>query len=104
MLLVCNQVTESTDSGAEVQSPDLSVGQDVLTETTESTEFTDYLKPSAAIEPTNEPEEELDQSTGLSLNDLYCKKSVRHYHLILDKTVVIRIHNTMRKWCNTWLF
>ncbi|XP_035855272.1 protein ELYS isoform X5 [Sander lucioperca] len=63
---VCNQVTESTDSGAEVQSPDLSVGQDVLTETTESTEFTDYLKPSAAIEPTNEPEEELDQSTDLT--------------------------------------
>ncbi|KAF1393021.1 hypothetical protein PFLUV_G00034070 [Perca fluviatilis] len=63
---VCNQVTESTDSGAEVQSPDLSEGQDVLTETNESTEFTDYLKPPAAIEPTNEPEEELDQSTDLT--------------------------------------
>ncbi|XP_032372518.1 protein ELYS isoform X3 [Etheostoma spectabile] len=63
---VCNQITESTDSGAEVQSPDLTVGQDVLTETTESTEFTDYLKPSAVIEPTNEPEEDLDRSTDLT--------------------------------------
>ncbi|XP_034732784.1 protein ELYS isoform X2 [Etheostoma cragini] len=63
---VCNQITESTDSGAEVQSPDLTVGQDVLTETTESTEFTDYPKPSAASEPTNEPEEDLDQSTDLT--------------------------------------
>ncbi|KAK9542587.1 hypothetical protein VZT92_000434 [Zoarces viviparus] len=63
---VCNQVTESTDSGPEVESPDLRVGQDVQTEATESTEFTEYLKTSAATEPTNEPEEELVQSTDLT--------------------------------------
>ncbi|XP_075965904.1 uncharacterized protein ahctf1 isoform X2 [Anarhichas minor] len=63
---VCNQVTESTGSGPEVESPDLRVGQDVQTEATESTEFTEYLKPSAATEPTNDPEEELEQSTDLT--------------------------------------
>lgn len=50
MPLVCNQVTESTDSGPEVKCPDVGVGQDVQTEATEPTE--EYLK----------------QSTGPSLN------------------------------------
>lgn len=65
MLIVCNQVTESMDSGAEVKSPDLPVGQDVQTESTE------YLKLSVATEPTIDPAEELEQSTGLSLNDAF---------------------------------
>ncbi|KAI4830455.1 hypothetical protein KUCAC02_002085 [Chaenocephalus aceratus] len=59
---VCHQVTEGTDSGAEVESPDLPVEQDVQTEASESTEFTEALKPSAAPEPTITPEEELESS------------------------------------------
>ena len=60
LLVVCNQVSESTDSGTEVKTLDLPVGQDIQTEFTESTE---YLKPS---EPAMDPAEELEQSTGLS--------------------------------------
>lgn len=41
--------------------------QDVQTEASESTEFTEALKPSAAPEPTITPEEELE-SSGPSLN------------------------------------
>ncbi|KAK1891004.1 Protein ELYS [Dissostichus eleginoides] len=63
---VCHQVLEGTDSGAEVESPDLPVEQDVQTEASESTEFTEALKPSAAPEPTITPEEELEQSTDLT--------------------------------------
>ncbi|XP_034414554.1 protein ELYS isoform X2 [Cyclopterus lumpus] len=48
---VCNRVTESTDSGPEVKYPDVGVGQDVQTE---------------ATEPTNETEEDLEQSTDLT--------------------------------------
>ncbi len=69
-LLVCNQVTESTDSGPEVESQD-QPAKDVQSEATESTEFTEHLKPSGATEPTYEPEEELEQSTGPSLNDAF---------------------------------
>ncbi|KAM8893456.1 protein ELYS isoform 2-T3 [Spinachia spinachia] len=60
---VCNQVTENTDyqTGPEVRSPHFRV-----TEATESTKFTEYLEISAAPEPTNEPEEDLDQSTDLT--------------------------------------
>ncbi|XP_059206750.1 protein ELYS [Centropristis striata] len=67
---VCNQVTESIDSGAEVGSPEPSMGQDVLTEATETTEFTEYMEPSAATGPADEPacsaEEELEQATDLT--------------------------------------
>ncbi|XP_062417792.1 protein ELYS isoform X2 [Pungitius pungitius] len=68
---VCNQVSETTDyqTGPEVESPDFRVGQDVQTEATEATEatkFTEYLEISAAPEPTNEPEEDLEQSTDLT--------------------------------------
>ncbi|XP_056268602.1 protein ELYS isoform X2 [Pseudoliparis swirei] len=44
---VCNQVTESTDSGPEVKCPDVGVGQDVQTEATEPTE--EYLKQSTDL-------------------------------------------------------
>ncbi|XP_068586372.1 protein ELYS isoform X2 [Cebidichthys violaceus] len=63
---VCNQVPEIADSGPEVESTDLRVAQDVQTEATEPTEFTEYMKPSAATEPTVEPEDDLEQSTDLT--------------------------------------
>ena len=72
MPLVCDQVTESTDSGAGVESRDqeaTAIEQDVLQKATEITVLTEHLEPSGATEPTNEPEEGLDQSTGPFLND-----------------------------------
>ena len=81
ILLVCHQVTEGTDSGAEVESPDLPVEQDVQTEASESTEFTEALKLSAAPEPTITPEEELEQSTGPSLNYAFKLLMWRYYHV-----------------------
>ncbi|XP_018522322.1 protein ELYS isoform X3 [Lates calcarifer] len=60
---VCNQVTESTDSGTEVESQDQpaeATEQDVQSKVTKSTE---QLKPPETTEPTNEPEEDLEQST-----------------------------------------
>lgn len=66
MPLVCNQVTESTDSGTEVESQDQpaeATEQDVQSKVTKSTE---QLKPPETTEPTNEPEEDLEQSTGKS--------------------------------------
>ncbi|XP_047198111.1 protein ELYS isoform X2 [Hippoglossus stenolepis] len=56
---VCNQVTEITDSGTEVESQDQPANapeQDV-------TESVEHLKP---LEETNEPEEDLEQSTDLT--------------------------------------
>lgn len=74
MLLVCNQVTESTESGTEVRyqdQPATAAGQDVQSEATEPTEFIENLKPSGATEPTIEPEEELEQATGPFSNDSF---------------------------------
>ncbi|XP_070787032.1 protein ELYS [Enoplosus armatus] len=66
---VCNQITERVDYGTEIKYQDqiaTATEQDVQSEATESTEFTEHLKPSGATEPTNELEEELDQSTDLT--------------------------------------
>lgn len=74
MQLVCNQVTESTDSGTEVESQDqpaTATVQDDQSEATESTEFTEHLKPSEDTEPTYKPEEEPEQTTGPSSNDAF---------------------------------
>lgn len=71
MPLGCYQVTESIDSVPEAESqdqPDNTEGQDVQSDAAESTEFIEQLKPSGATEPTNEPAEDLEQSTGPSLN------------------------------------
>ncbi|XP_040056916.2 uncharacterized protein ahctf1 isoform X3 [Gasterosteus aculeatus] len=87
---VCNQVTESTDSqtGPEVQTPDFQVAQDVQTEASESTKFTEYLEISAAPEPTDELEEDLEQSTDLT--------EFVQRHLFGNDLSLIRsgIHNT----------
>lgn len=69
--LVCNQVTESMDSGTEVEcqdQPETAVGQEVQSEATESTEVTEQLKLFGASESKCELEEELEQSTGPSLD------------------------------------
>ncbi|KAM9366695.1 protein ELYS [Symphorus nematophorus] len=66
---VCNRVTESMDSGAEVESQDQPVtaeGQDVQSEAAESVVITEHLESSGSTEPTYEPEEELEQSTDLT--------------------------------------
>lgn len=83
MCLVCNQVTEYTDSSKEVEfqvEPALALRQDVQSGANEATEFTKQLKSSEATEHTNSPEEELEQSTGPSLNNsaihLYYKTSL----------------------------
>ncbi|XP_019935488.2 protein ELYS isoform X2 [Paralichthys olivaceus] len=63
---VCNQVTEITDSGTEIESQDQPANapeQDVQSNVTESIEFTQHVKP---LEETNEPEEDLEQSTDLT--------------------------------------
>ncbi|KAM7406305.1 hypothetical protein PAMP_000691 [Pampus punctatissimus] len=64
-----NQVTESTESVPEEESqdqPDNTEGQDVQFDTAECTEPIEHLKPPAATEPTNEPAEDLEQSTDLT--------------------------------------
>ncbi|KAM8762329.1 uncharacterized protein ahctf1 isoform 3-T4 [Acanthopagrus schlegelii] len=66
---VCNQVTESMDSGTEVEcqdQPETAVGQEVQSEATESTEVTEQLKLFGASEPKCELEEELEQSTDMT--------------------------------------
>ncbi|XP_076579713.1 protein ELYS isoform X2 [Chaetodon auriga] len=66
---VCNQVTESAESGTDVESQDqpaTATGQDAQSEATESTEFTEHPRPSGDTEPTNELEDELEQSTDLT--------------------------------------
>ncbi|XP_040891235.1 protein ELYS [Toxotes jaculatrix] len=61
---VYNQAPESTDSGVESQDQPVKVTeQDVQSTATESTEFTEPLKLSGA---TDEPEEDLEQSTDLT--------------------------------------
>ncbi|KAG7236055.1 hypothetical protein INR49_001457 [Caranx melampygus] len=63
---VCNQVTESIDFGPEVEfddQPAEATEQDVQLE---AADLTEHLKPSAAVEPTNELEDELEQSTDLT--------------------------------------
>lgn len=94
-LLVFNQVTESMDSGTEVETQDQPANAtepDVQSDATEFTEFVEHLKPSEATEPTYEPEEELEQSTGPSLSD-YCKK-------ILPPVVIQQMDKTMGEWYN----
>lgn len=49
--------------------PVKSAEQDVQSKTTESTEFTVHLKACEAEEPRNEPEDDVEQSTGPSLNN-----------------------------------
>ncbi|XP_062243423.1 protein ELYS isoform X2 [Platichthys flesus] len=63
---VFNLVTEITDSGTEVESQDqpaIAPEQEVLAIVTESIVVTQNLKP---LEDTNEPEEDLEQSTDLT--------------------------------------
>ncbi|XP_047187355.1 protein ELYS isoform X2 [Scophthalmus maximus] len=58
---VCNLVTEVTDSDTGVDSqPAEAPEQDV------QSEFTEHLKPTGDLEQTNEPEEDLEQSTDLT--------------------------------------
>ncbi|KAM7423879.1 hypothetical protein PAMA_000309 [Pampus argenteus] len=64
-----NQVTESAESVPEAESqdqPDNTEGQDVQSDDAESTEPIEHLKPPASAEPTNEPAEDLEQSTDLT--------------------------------------
>ncbi|XP_071344177.1 protein ELYS isoform X2 [Trachinotus anak] len=66
---VCDQVTESIDSGPGVESQDQPANateQDIQSKATESTELTDHLKPSGATELANKLEEDLEQSTDLT--------------------------------------
>uniref|UniRef100_A0A3Q3JA63 ELYS-like domain-containing protein n=1 Tax=Monopterus albus TaxID=43700 RepID=A0A3Q3JA63_MONAL len=66
---VCNQVTESMNSGTEVESHDQLIKankEDNQSKATKSTDFTEHLKPSGASEPKNEPEDDLEQSTDLT--------------------------------------
>ncbi|XP_008293363.1 protein ELYS isoform X2 [Stegastes partitus] len=66
---VGNQVTESSDSGAEVESQDLPVkteAQDIQTEPSEFPELTEQTEPSGATETGNEPAEDVEQSTDLT--------------------------------------
>lgn len=69
LLVVCNQVTERVDLATEVafqDEPVKTAEQDVQLNTTESTEFTLHLKPSETEEAANEPEDDVEQSTGPS--------------------------------------
>ena len=69
--LVCNQVTEITDSGTEVESQDQPANtpeQDVQSDVTDSIKVTQHLKP---LEETNEPEEDLEQSTGPYIHNTF---------------------------------
>lgn len=60
--LVANQVTESSDSGAAVESQHLKVeGLDTKPETND---FTEHPEPCEATETANEPAEDVEQSTG----------------------------------------
>ncbi|XP_023142189.2 protein ELYS isoform X2 [Amphiprion ocellaris] len=66
--IVGNQVTESSDSGTEVESQDLPVkaeGQDAQTEASEIPELVEQPEPSEAAETANEPED-TEQSTDLT--------------------------------------
>ena len=70
--LGCNEVTESTHSVPEAESQDRPDNteevQDVQSDVAESTELIEHLKPSGSTEPTIDPAEELEQSTGPSLD------------------------------------
>lgn len=72
--LVCNQVTETTDSGNEIESQDQTMtatGQEAQSDVTQATEYTEHLNPPGATESTHDLEEELEQSTGPSLNETF---------------------------------
>lgn len=65
-----NEITENTDSVPEAESqaqPDNTEEvQDVQSDVAESTELIEHLKPSGSTDPTNDPAEELEQSTDLT--------------------------------------
>ncbi|XP_069549840.1 protein ELYS isoform X2 [Brachyistius frenatus] len=64
-----NQVAESSDSGTEVESQDLpgkAEGQGVQSVATEAPELTEHPEPPGAAETTNEPADDLEQSTDLT--------------------------------------
>lgn len=72
--LVFNQVTESTDSGNEIESQDqttTAAGLEAQLDATLATEYAEHLNPPAATESTHDLEEELEQSTGPSLNETF---------------------------------
>lgn len=71
MQLVCNQVTESTDSGTEVESQDQPLTATVQDDQSEATEFTEHLKQCEDTEPTYKPGEEPEQTTGPSLKEAF---------------------------------